>query len=113
MHGRRQFTLDTTPEVLAASRHHLWLIRRRGHDDVDEAFTKAIALIEKWHRHRQLPIVADRFFRLTNANRPASLSTITCQTHAAVYPETVRLTTLLVTNIRSNCPPTAFMPSHG
>jgi TniQ len=97
MHGRRQFTLDTTPEVLAASRRHLWLIRRRGHDDVDEAFTKAIALIQKWHGHRQLPNVADRLFRLANANRPTSLSTITSQTHAAVYPETVRLTTLLVT----------------
>jgi len=97
MQGRHQFSLDSAPEVLAASRHHRWLLHRRAHDDVDEAFTKAIALIEKWHRHRQLPDVADRLFRLAKPNRRPSLSTITSQTHAAVYPETIRLTTLLVT----------------
>ena len=43
------------------------------------------------------PDVANRLVRLAKPHRRPSLSTITSQTHAALYPEAIRLTTLLVT----------------
>jgi hypothetical protein len=53
--------------------------------------------VAKWHRHGHLHTVRDRMLRLLDHNPRASVSTITSHSHAAIYPETVHLTALLVT----------------
>jgi hypothetical protein len=97
LHSDTQLSLLAAPEVVAANRHHRQLVHRHGRVLAEPAFTKAVTIVEDWHRRDVLPGVRERIRRLFDGKMPHHVSTTAPQVLAAHYPAAVRLTRLLTT----------------
>jgi len=90
-----QHDLSVLPEILAAARHHRRLVRRHDVLHVRSAYNDAFRVNMQWAERRRFNHHRDR--RLQLLARPRCVAFNDPAMHAAMYPETVALASIMIT----------------